>query len=174
MAAAAAVLTMLGWTAGASAGEAFDVGVVCREGSGQVSLTYSAIWSDSCVPASPTVQVVGRTIELHAIARGGICLTVLTPYTISGAAGLLCDGNYHTAVVIHHEQGGDPIRVAGPDVAVDCSIADFNNDCAVGVQDIFDFLAAYFAGDARADVNRSGGVTVQDVFDFLAAYFAAG
>ncbi|MFN7022874.1 MAG: GC-type dockerin domain-anchored protein, partial [Phycisphaerales bacterium] len=40
------------------------------------------------------------------------------------------------------------------------------------VQDIFDFLTAYFNGDLRADLNRSGTVTVQDIFDYLSAYFA--
>jgi hypothetical protein len=50
--------------------------------------------------------------------------------------------------------------------------ADFNADGLVGVQDIFDFLTAYFAADARADVNHADGVTVQDIFDFLLAYFA--
>jgi hypothetical protein len=40
------------------------------------------------------------------------------------------------------------------------------------VQDIFDFLTAYFAGDLRADFNHSGAISVQDIFDFLAAYFA--
>jgi hypothetical protein len=49
--------------------------------------------------------------------------------------------------------------------------ADFNCTGVVSVQDIFDFLAAYFAADPRADVNNSGSVTVQDIFDFLAAYF---
>ncbi len=39
--------------------------------------------------------------------------------------------------------------------------ADFNNSRTLTVQDIFDFLAAYFAGDARADFNGSGGVTVR-------------
>jgi hypothetical protein len=39
------------------------------------------------------------------------------------------------------------------------------------VQDIFDFLAAYFGGEAGGDFNAVGGVTVQDIFDFLAAYF---
>ncbi len=48
---------------------------------------------------------------------------------------------------------------------------DFNHDGAVSVQDIFDFLAAYFAGGPNADFNGSGEVTVQDIFDFLAAYF---
>jgi hypothetical protein len=48
---------------------------------------------------------------------------------------------------------------------------DFNQNGTVSVQDIFDFLAAYFSGNPAADVNNSGGVTVQDIFDFLAFYF---
>jgi hypothetical protein len=40
------------------------------------------------------------------------------------------------------------------------------------VQDIFDFLAAYFSNGPGADFNGSGAVSVQDIFDFLAAYFA--
>ncbi len=50
--------------------------------------------------------------------------------------------------------------------------ADFNNSGTVSVQDIFDFLAAYFSGNPAADVNHSGTVSVQDIFDFLALYFA--
>jgi hypothetical protein len=51
-------------------------------------------------------------------------------------------------------------------------LADVNHSGAVTVQDIFDFLAAYFAGDtAIGDFNQSGDVSVQDIFDFLTAYF---
>jgi hypothetical protein len=58
---------------------------------------------------------------------------------------------------------------------------DFNGSGTISVQDIFDFLAAYFAGCtvpgappcyASADFNGSGAISVQDIFDFLAAYFA--
>jgi hypothetical protein len=42
----------------------------------------------------------------------------------------------------------------------------------VTVQDVMDFLNAYFAGAPAADVNGADGVGLQDVFDFLAAYFA--
>jgi hypothetical protein len=52
-------------------------------------------------------------------------------------------------------------------------LADFNCSGGVSVQDIFDFLGAYFAGSPTADVNGSGDQpTVEDVFDFLIAYFA--
>lgn len=49
--------------------------------------------------------------------------------------------------------------------------ADFNASGTVTVQDIFDFLAAYFASDPAADFNASGAITVQDIFDYLGAYF---
>ncbi len=49
---------------------------------------------------------------------------------------------------------------------------DFNCMSGLTVQDIFDFLAAYFAASPTGDFNGVGGLTVQDIFDFLAAYFA--
>ncbi|MCC6320295.1 MAG: YncE family protein [Phycisphaerales bacterium] len=54
------------------------------------------------------------------------------------------------------------------------SSADFNASGAVSVQDIFDFLAAYFAGRPDADFNWSATISVQDLFDFLAEYFKGG
>jgi len=62
--------------------------------------------------------------------------------------------------------------------------ADFNTSGSVTVQDLFDFLRAWFAqctaagtpGSAcqygSADFNNTSGVTVQDLFDYLAAWFA--
>ncbi len=52
-----------------------------------------------------------------------------------------------------------------------CS-ADFNNSESISVQDIFDFLTAWFAGNTAADVNNSGVLSVQDIFDFLGFWFA--
>jgi len=49
---------------------------------------------------------------------------------------------------------------------------DFNCSGTVSVQDIFDYLTAYFAESTAADFNGQAGLTVQDLFDFLAAYFA--
>jgi hypothetical protein len=53
-----------------------------------------------------------------------------------------------------------------------CCKADFNRNGTIEVQDIFDFLNAWFASDPRCDINSSGGVEIQDIFDFLNAWFA--
>jgi hypothetical protein len=50
--------------------------------------------------------------------------------------------------------------------------ADFDRSGSLGVQDIFDYLNAWFAGDARADFDGVGGLSVQDIFAFLNAWFA--
>lgn len=50
--------------------------------------------------------------------------------------------------------------------------ADFNASGTVNVQDIFDFLAAWFASAPSADFNGQNGIGVQDIFDFLASWFS--
>lgn len=47
---------------------------------------------------------------------------------------------------------------------------DFNGDGQVTEQDIFDFLAAYFAGSTAADMNGDRVLSQQDIFDFLEAW----
>lgn len=49
--------------------------------------------------------------------------------------------------------------------------ADFNCSGDITVQDLFDFLAAYFSSAPASDFNASGSITVQDIFDYLAAWF---
>lgn len=58
-----------------------------------------------------------------------------------------------------------------PVLLVPCD-ADVTRDGNVTVQDVFEFLGAWFSGDSRADANLDGTVGVQDVFDFLAGWFA--
>ncbi len=53
---------------------------------------------------------------------------------------------------------------------------DFNRDQRITVQDLFDFLAAWFGGTSSgvtpdADISGEGALTVQDLFDFLALWF---
>jgi hypothetical protein len=63
-------------------------------------------------------------------------------------------------------------KSAGADLPV--TVGDFNCSGVISVQDIFDFLAAFFGMDPRADVNGSGLITVQDLFEFLQAFFTEG
>lgn len=47
---------------------------------------------------------------------------------------------------------------------------DYNRSGDVSVQDVFDFLAGFFAGLPDADVNGASGITIQDIFDYLGWY----
>lgn len=49
--------------------------------------------------------------------------------------------------------------------------ADHDGNFVITVNDLFAFLASYFAGDLSADFNQTGDLSVQDIFDFLAAFF---
>jgi hypothetical protein len=64
-----------------------------------------------------------------------------------------------------------PFRLNITTSALPCP-ADINGSGGLTVQDIFDFLAAYFGNLPASDFNNSGSISVQDIFDFLAAYFA--
>jgi hypothetical protein len=54
-----------------------------------------------------------------------------------------------------------------------CCKADYNKAAGVNVQDIFDFLADWFAGTPFADFDNNGGgsPSVQSIFDYLSAWF---
>lgn len=47
----------------------------------------------------------------------------------------------------------------------------FNGTGGNTVQDVFDYLDAYFAASSRADVDRTGTVGPDDLFAFLGSYF---
>jgi hypothetical protein len=49
--------------------------------------------------------------------------------------------------------------------------ADFDHSGMLAVQDIFAFVAAWFAQEPRADWNGQNGLTEQDIFDYLGAWF---
>jgi hypothetical protein len=95
----------------------------------------------------------------------------------SPAEGACCDDQGTCTAVREVACEGDFLGVGRPCMPNPCPPppptcpADFNESGEVSVQDIFDFLAAYFSGDPDADFNGQGGLSVQDIFDFLAAFF---
>ncbi|HMN42404.1 MAG TPA: hypothetical protein PKE29_16300 [Phycisphaerales bacterium] len=58
-----------------------------------------------------------------------------------------------------------------------CCYANYNHNASLEVQDIFDFLNDWFAGNKAAIVGGdgdAGALNVQNIFDFLNAWFAGG
>jgi len=109
-----------------------------------------------------------------ALAFTPVPLQLDTSYFITGASGNIVGSALPE--IVYYDDGFDnasPTRVRWAEnlTPATCS-ADFNRSGVVSVQDIFDFLIAYFANDPRADINGVAGVTVQDIFDHLSAYFA--
>ncbi|MCC6322565.1 MAG: hypothetical protein IT438_14145 [Phycisphaerales bacterium] len=102
------------------------------------------------------LTIPGLAPQTGACCRGAACETTT-------AAG--CGGPYT------HFAGVGAVCNAMPDNAGPCCRGDFNGAGGISVQDIFDYLRAYFQGQATANLS-SPTVSVQDLFDFLSAYFA--
>jgi hypothetical protein len=100
-------------------------------------------------------------------------LTTCTPNPCS-LTGACCNGSACSVTTSGGCAGqwqGAGTACGAPGNPTTCCPANFNLLSGVTVQDIFDFLNAYFSASPAADFNGVGGVTVQDIFDFLSAYF---
>jgi hypothetical protein len=135
-------------------------------GPGVTPQTMSALYAGTPGNPGPVVRG-GDTLE---VAPGD----VRTVYTVTLAGGYSKGGSAPTAFSSTNQLAFTVYFTNNTSAAMVATIcpADFNHSKVVSVQDIFDFLAAYFANDIRADVNGSLTVSVQDIFDFLARYFA--
>ena len=126
----------------------------------------------SCLVADPIqcAAILGLHQGLYTTCNPNPC-----------AMGACCAGSTCSASTSAGCAGADT-RFAGSGVACNaagnnaapCCKANFNQSTgapAITVQDIFDFLGAWFAVDLRADFNGSGVVNAQDIFDFLGGWF---
>ena len=118
----------------------------CFEGRGSIGVSYLTMLPQPCWPTDVWVEVRPGSVTLHATQALTACAPTSTPYWISGSSGPVCDGWYSTMTILHRPNGTAFAWHPGPTVELRCRRADFNGDCAVSVQDIFDFLGAYFAG----------------------------
>ncbi len=135
-------------------------------------------------PISPAVSL--RTSRLLFACAAASLLIAAPPtlaqptipsHTIDCGGGSLASGIYRVTGAIGQPDAsqffsGGSYSLRGGFMANTACKADFNRVNGVNVQDIFDFLAAWFAGNPAADFNDANGNTIQDIFDFLAAWFA--
>ena len=114
------------------------------------------------------------TMEVAFIGRGN---NTLSAFSANNSLGVEPDGKVWVLANLHDAAGLDLAPSATPYAllritpAIACP-ADYNGVGGLTVQDIFDFLAGWFAANPQADFNHVGGITVQDIFDFLGAWFA--
>ncbi len=114
----------------------------------------------------PSLSIFKAFVSLNGTTSDLNDLTTGLPGVMTEAADI--SGNGHIVGTADGEFGSVAVLLTP---GVPCE-ADFNHDQDVSVQDIFDFLAAYFGGEGSADVNHDRSVSVQDIFDYLALYFA--
>ncbi len=165
---------------------------VINASTGGVYQTYST--PSVMVPpfGAPPNDVYGAFIELNVAAGafvGASAEAYIDDVSISGTfatgggtpTGACCRGSTCSvttqAACVAGPFGGAawvvaPSCNASGNQTTPCCKADFNKVNSIGVQDIFDYLTAWFATDPTADTNGDGTVSVQDIFDFLAAWFA--
>ncbi len=134
--------------------------------------------SDSLTGGTPGIWAQDRNGAVRKIVRNGDALTiggisrtvntVYSPATGTGADGLPSSFSAGGSLVV---QAGFTDGTRAMLLARLGLISDFNGNGVITVQDIFDFLNAWFSGSPVADIN-GGGLSVQDIFDFLNDWFA--
>ena len=124
----------------------------------------------------PVIQLTAaQPYTLRVFGYGGATGTiVLTVNSVSGA-GACCTGSHCSTTTLSTCPGtylGLNTTCGPANNPTTCCPANFNAVNGLNVQDIFDFLTAWFAGMPAADFNHVNGLSVQDIFDFLGAWFA--
>ncbi len=127
----------------------------------------SGIWAQDSGGVLRKVVRAGDAIVVGGTPR--TVSSVAPPSTGNGSDGLGCSFDSAGRVVA---QVFFTDNTAGVFLASFGFRSDFNHDGVISVQDIFDFLAAWFGGSLAADFNTDGSLSVQDIFDFLGAWFA--
>ena len=135
-----------------------------------------------CTSSGGCADVTQATCTLFGGTWRG-ALTTCATQNCSPATGLCCRGATCVASVLSSAcTGANTQYIAGSTATCPgnntspCCKADFNKVGGITVQDIFDFLTAWFSADSSANItsNGAGAPTVQSIFDFLAAWFAGG
>lgn len=139
----------------------FDSAVVGLQlAANQTIFIRVAGWGDEEGPF--VVRVIPGTVATGVCCRGVTCAANVQASACAGA-----NTKFVSGVTLCNAAGN---RVTP------CCRADYNQQSGVTVQDVFDFLSAWFAGNPWADftANGVGTPSVQSIFDYLNAWFAGG
>lgn len=132
--------------------------------SGAGSLTYRWQWLPT---GSATWTDLQTGINAHAgtprVSASGVDSTVLTLTPMAGAA---------SATQVRCIVNPNTCPTQSQTAMLSICTGDFNCSGSVTIQDVFDYLNAFFNNDPTADFNQSGAISTQDIFDLLNAYFA--
>jgi len=144
-------------------------------GSGQVGILRSmSLQAASVVDGAwfdpPGGQAAQPTNGMLLLGR----FTVTSTQAVLGGSATASGQQIQSSLFISWTAGGvfSTAVFEIPSCRPNACIADFNQDGAVGVPDIFAFVAAWFAGDPRANVDGINGTAVPDIFAFLGLWFA--
>ncbi|MCC6320974.1 MAG: hypothetical protein IT438_05990 [Phycisphaerales bacterium] len=154
-------------------------------GGGAISVTVSADGTlGSCCATDGSCSLTDTANCTGAFTAGGSCTPNICPQpTGACCCGAACIITLPAACTGANQVfSGSGTSCTPYSATVPCCRGNYNKSApgpgapgGVSVQDIFDFLAAYFTNDPCANANDSvgpnNGVSVQDIFDFLAAYF---
>jgi hypothetical protein len=155
------------------------VGLTAPAGTANGSLAVNGSTVTLTMPINSTLNSTVPTILGNLPVVVTLTGTVVATGTLPPQTGACCRGATCEVTVSADCPGqagqqflgvGSVCNAAGNHTSPCCN-ANFDQDASVGVQDIFAFLNAWFAGSASADVN-GGGLAVQDIFDFLSVWFA--
>lgn len=144
------------------------------------TVTYSLVQQSPLPPGAGNLS--GDPLFVNA-AAGDYRLRPFSPVIDAGNNSLVTPGPVTTDLAGMPRFVNDPgMHDAGVGIAsvVDIGAFEFqgvscpcdqNGSGDVTLQDLFDFLAAFFSGGG--DFNGNGATTTQDLFDFLGCWFAA-
>jgi autotransporter-associated beta strand protein len=120
-----------------------------------------------------TFELTANALRFHVVPEVvGVC-----------CRGATCDASIDQVSCVGAGTAGASFSIAsgtcnsGLSTSTPCCYADFNKVNGISVQDIFDFLNAWFSGSLYAipgGDGASGTLAVQNIFDFLNAWFAGG
>jgi hypothetical protein len=125
----------------------------CPSPSAVIDLKVGGTWNDSCRPNEATVSVSGADVDFvtERVPPPGVCLAVLTPWSLTRSVGPLPAGTY--SVYATHVVAGQVVHprtlIGSFDVSPSCPggcYADCNGDGVLGLADFGCFQTKFALG----------------------------